>query len=77
MSKGNDPAFPWTGGERPFSDGLTKREYFAGLALQGMLSGLPTDIPAEDAYPPLQAATDAIAYADNLLAELEKGGGNG
>ncbi len=53
---------------------MTLREWYAGIALQGLLSGLPTDIPAEDAYPPLQAATDAVTYADALLAELAKGG---
>ena len=43
--------------------GLTKREYFAGLVLQGMLS--------RDAMGTLRGdASDAVRYADALLQEL-------
>lgn len=46
--------------------GLTKREYFAGLALQGLLS---SDI--ENGWnTPNRAAKKAVEYADVLLAEL-------
>lgn len=47
--------------------GLTKREYFAGLALQGVLSN-------SDTYnlSPETAASHCIACADALLSELEK-----
>lgn len=44
--------------------GLTKREYFAGLAMQGMLAGEPDRKP-EYLIP------DAIAIADELLKQLE------
>lgn len=43
--------------------GLTKREYFAGLAMQGMAM---SDLKFED------MAHDAVKMADALLAELEK-----
>lgn len=47
--------------------GLTKREYFAAIALQGVLAG--------DMNIPDRADTARIAreFADALLAELEKG----
>jgi hypothetical protein len=53
--------------------GLTKREWFAGLAMQGMLSasdreGRPDDIRRMSG---LYAEASAI-YADALLAELSK-----
>jgi hypothetical protein len=43
--------------------GLTKREYFAGLAMQGMAM---SDLKFED------IAHDAVKISDALLAELEK-----
>ena len=46
--------------------GLTKREHFAGLAMQGMLTN-PCDYSK-----PEHAAHDAIMYADALLAALEQ-----
>lgn len=44
--------------------GLTKREYFAGLALQGIAADPDFSGDAED------AATIACDYADELLAKL-------
>lgn len=51
-------------------EGMTLREYYAGLAMQGMLSMLTT----EDApYIKLDIlARDACRFADALIAELEK-----
>lgn len=50
--------------------GLTKREWFAGLAMQGLVAHQPTGF---DKY---IAAKEAVAYADALLARLaEKGEG--
>lgn len=77
---GNDQAFPSLTGLRHTSPshqqaetvgGLTKREVFAALALQGMLSNATisvTDqsIPAENVV-----AKAALAFSDALLAELE------
>ena len=46
--------------------GLTKREHFAGLAMQGMLTN-PGDYSK-----PEHVAHDAIMYADAILAALEQ-----
>lgn len=60
-------AFACVDGEnRYIQTGLTKREYFAGLAMQGLLLDYssfkrPTVIPEL-----------AVAYTDKLLEELEK-----
>jgi len=47
--------------------GLTKREYFAGLAMQGVMSA---DVYAEMSKD--DCAKTAVANADALLAELEQ-----
>lgn len=72
MSNSNEPAFPratqnmWTG--------LTKREYFAAMAMQGLLSGL--GFVEKDGQVGLisheELAKPSVDYADALLAELEK-----
>ncbi len=45
--------------------GLTKREYFAALALQGVLASCVNADPHADT-----AATMAVEYADALIAAL-------
>lgn len=50
--------------------GLTKREYFAGLALQGLLLRGELSRAADDRRPHLLAQT-AIDMADLLLEKLE------
>lgn len=73
---GSGPAFPTVNYEKPgelygqsimtITGGLTKREYFAALAMQGLLS-------SETHYPDRQAnAKRAVEFADALLTELEK-----
>ena len=55
--------------------GLNKREYFAGLAMQGLLSDKSTRINGElvTAENVLELITKrAVDYADALLKELEK-----
>lgn len=53
----------------PLTSGLTKREHFAGLAMQGILAGvLATKTPV----PASQMAKDAVNDADALLKELEQ-----
>lgn len=47
--------------------GLSKREHFAALAFQGLLSSC-----ADKVQSPYSMANDAVACADALLAELEK-----
>ena len=48
------------------NNGLTKREHFAGLAMQGMLSDESVAGTAQD------VASCAVRQADALLAELDK-----
>lgn len=50
--------------------GLTKREYFAGLAMQGLLANPERDWSYVD-----QDAEVAVHAADCLLEELERTGG--
>lgn len=47
--------------------GLTKREMFAMAALQGMLAH-----SGDSRYLPETIASSAMAYADALLAEMDK-----
>lgn len=49
--------------------GLTKREYFAGLAMQGILANETYDPPRRKRLGGM--AADAVAAADALLSELE------
>ena len=68
MSNADKPAFPgsYTGnnGMPVWSDGMTKLEYFAGLAMQGIV--------ARQWYNADGMAADAVVCARALLAELEK-----
>lgn len=48
--------------------GLTKREYFAALAMQGLLASLTAD----DNFSPAELARSAVLNTDALLAELER-----
>lgn len=47
-----------------FSEPLTKREYFAAMAMQGLL--------AEQNETPTDIARYAVSYADALITELNK-----
>lgn len=69
MSDKHSPAFPAIDGSTAFYErGLTKREYFAGLALQGLLASLGQhDVTHYD-----ELASDAVMAADALLTELKK-----
>jgi hypothetical protein len=64
---GSEPAFPHyethANGYRP---GLTKREWLAGLAMQGMCAG-----PKRE-YTKNQCAKEAVALADAMLLEGAK-----
>ena len=50
------------------ADGLTKREYFAAMAMQGLCA----NSIAGSHNKPSNLAIDAVIYADALLKELEK-----
>jgi hypothetical protein len=72
---GQEPAFPVTQAtsirpgeiKRITTGGLTKREHFAAMAMQGMV----TYCSAEGVNV-REAMATAVQYADALLAELEK-----
>ena len=70
MSNGNQSAFPVPayvdaeGYTVPPVAGMSKREYFAGLAMQGLLAGR-TDVSDE------AMASYALRAADALLATLD------
>ena len=72
MANGNDSAFPWDdkngdGSHYHAHSGMTKREYFAALAMQGMLAN-----PTGDAVYASSYAKAAVTSADALLDELAK-----
>lgn len=81
MSNVDEPAFPSLQTFERFNDdlgkyedytlpagGVTKREYFAGLAMQALVS---TYTISRDEVT-IGTAETAVRYADALLAELEK-----
>jgi hypothetical protein len=74
MSRADEPAFPvvtqWRDENGKSFSGLTLRQYYAGLAMQGM-SGRDT-YDAGQATPE-QRAKLAVIEADALLAALERG----
>ena len=51
--------------------GLTKREYFAGLAMQGLISNPNIVRPKESDEEFKYFSERAIKYADELLKQLE------
>jgi len=53
-----------------FESGLTKREYFAGLAMQGLLAGHNKD--EKGFYHNEPVAKVAVKYADDLLKILDE-----
>jgi hypothetical protein len=67
MSNAMEPAFPhFDTGETGTRTGLTKLEYFAGLAMQGLLAN------PSASYSFHGAATDAALFAQALITELER-----
>ena len=61
MNEGKQPAFPNT-----TKQGLTKREYFAGLALQGIMANTALTDSIE------KRVEWAIKASDELLKQLEE-----
>jgi hypothetical protein len=68
--KGDDPAFPFVvpTNHDGWYEGLTRREYFAAKALQGILAD-PSCQDLED------ACESAVCAADALIAELNRKAG--
>ena len=65
MKNGNKPAFAAMN-EQEIIYGLTKREYFAGLAMQGLCAG------RTEYENPMCDVKKAVELADLLLKELDK-----
>ena len=79
MSNADAPAFPAID-EQTYEPGLTKREYFAAMAMQGMCAGIhkstvtiPLDTDKEYIEELLRSVISkgAISVADALIKELE------
>lgn len=74
-TKPNDFTFPHSLGDitqyQHIDCGLTKREYFAVMALQGILSGVSGVEQLAHVHPASWSET-AVQYADTLIAELNK-----
>lgn len=66
---GDEPAFPMVGpslDDTRYCYGLSKREFFAALAMQGLLANHIDNVDVAS------AVSCAVLSADALLAELEK-----
>lgn len=68
MTQPNENAFPVTDGTRTVEPGLTKREYFAALALQGMLANQTRGTTTDPSF----FASEAVKASDALITELDK-----
>lgn len=76
MENGKEPINPHlvythSGEVQEYSMGLTKREYFAGLAMQGILAS-NTEGLARGMIDVTGLIQSAVRSADELLKELEK-----
>lgn len=64
MTQPNDPAFPVSPSDYSAKHGLTKREYFAAMAMQGLLA-------SDTHYTHYTLMTDrAVDFADMLIEKL-------
>ena len=72
MTTGNLPAYPIEA-EKTYYLGLTKRELFAAMAMQGMAANPADNYLAEvDGKIVNVTSKYAVEYADTLIAELNK-----
>lgn len=67
MKDTGGPAFPHYGGAGWIGPGMTLRDYFAAMAMQGMFAGRHGS-----ALTPSEWATQAFKMADAMLAERNK-----
>lgn len=71
MTNPNDPTFPVRNyGVEMAEKGITKREYFAGLAMQGLLMSAFKDGGFSCDYESISMS--ALSATDALIAELSK-----
>lgn len=66
--KGNEPAFATTCNDVEYP-GLTKREYFAAMAMQGIISGRQSSL---NSYIDDYIGKTSVKLADELLKQLSK-----
>ena len=66
MENGKQKAHPFINKNGDAEQGLTKREYFAGLAMNGYLSCIDVDATMEE------VAKYSVKQADLVLKELDK-----
>lgn len=75
MKNSEEPAFPVikTAATNQSLSGLTKREYFAGLAMQGILSSINKWIDRDGKQLKADDVAElAISASDRLLEQLEE-----
>lgn len=65
ITVGNDCVYPQISG-KPYDDSLTKREYFAALAMSGLIAGAEFNPTADE------LAEHSVLIADALIKELNK-----
>ena len=73
-----DSPKPTLGPHRVFAfgtEGLTKREYFAALAMQGILTGCYSQKDCEE-IPSDWLSEQSVQYADALIDQLNQGESN-
>lgn len=68
MTDGRHPAFVVPDSDPVWAYGLTKREYFAAAAMQGMLANSSYDWSGEEE----EASEQCLAYADSLIDALNE-----
>lgn len=68
MENENNMAFPINDNTLISNYGLTKREYFAAMAMQGLLAN-PEQINTKDSH---WVARSSVRYADFILKQLNK-----
>ena len=71
MKDADMPAYPIIGATLDGNEGLTKREHFAALAMQGILSNNCYEPPRRIRIEGM--AKDAVMAADELLKQLSNG----
>lgn len=73
----NQPAFASTDGKSFANDGLSKREYFAAIALQGlMVQAIAGRHNINNLLNNTERAKFAVDMADALIKALNEGGDN-
>ncbi|HZI24821.1 MAG TPA: hypothetical protein VFD46_07085 [Chryseolinea sp.] len=76
MNNSEQPAFPFSPSNEYDYIGMTKREYFAAMAMQGLLSNRnilrPNPDSKEFENQRLEFSRVCIEYADDLLSSLEQ-----